>query len=627
MKNIILNWFPPSMIEMPSPAMSVLKAYLSSKGYNVLVYYWNIKLLQLQREFIWDQSNTTLNETHGLLLFNNYLAVRHRDKIAYAKVKSVLLALKPQYLNVDLYYFDRHMELFAQKLDVLINTQLSKFEYNKVLYIGMSVNLYQWICGSIIAQKIKEMNPNIPIVVGGIGTKESAISFLRNFNQFDFALWGEGECSLTLLTECLNQGNTEKILNIPNLAIRNNNNIVISNTQKNIYANLNSSETLPVFDDYFEQLKDEDKDNCKIDVNLFIEGSRSCHWKKCRFCYLNTGYKHRLRDVKTIEENIRELIGRYNCTKFCFLDNDIIANDWERFSQLLDCLILIKEDYPDFQIVLAEIITKGINSSFIRKMSLAGFTHVQIGYESPSNNLLKKINKKNTFAANLLFIKYADKYNIFIGGANIICGLLEETDEDILEGIENLRYMRFFFQRGKFRHTMSRLGILNSSRYYEEVKNDLSSYLLNNSVSMLPDDYVNKNILSNCTLTEVIVPTEKPTWANFVNVEKYYLKSEYKYKVYKKEYCIIYKEYLNGEIINELEIEYSSLEYLVLKKANESVCTLQDLKNDIMAIKANENITDCEIYNILEDLKKEGLIYTPLDFSEIVTVFDIENVV
>jgi len=615
------------MIEMPSPAMSVLKAYLSSQGYNVSVFYWNIKFQQLQREFIWSQSNTPLNEIHGLLLFNNYLAIRKRDKMACAKVKSMLLALKPQYLNVDLYYFDRHMESYAQKLEILINAELSKIDYNKVLYIGMSVNLYQWICGSIIAQRIKKMNPNIPIVIGGIGTKESAISFLRNFNEFDFALWGEGECNLTLLTECLRQGNMEDIFKkIPNVATRQGNNIVLSNIQKNIYANLNSSETLPTFDDYFEQLKDEGKGNYKIDVNLFIEGSRSCHWKKCRFCYLNTGYKHRLRDVKTIEKNIRELIEKYKCTKFCFLDNDIIANNWERFSQLLDCLISIKDDYPDFQIVLAEIITKGINSSFIRRMSLAGFTHVQIGYESPSNNLLKKINKKNTFAANLLFIKYADKYNILIGGANIICGLLEETDEDILEGIENLRYLRFFFQRGKFRHTMSRLGILNSSRYYKEVKNDLSSYLLNNSVSMLPDDYIDKDILSNCTLTEAIVPTEKPTWANFVHVENYYLKSEYKYKIYKKEYSIIYKEYLNGEIINELEIEFSSLEYLVLKKANESVCTLQDLKNDIMATQGNENITDCEIYNILEDLKKEGLIYTPLDFSEIVTVFDIGNV-
>ena len=36
-------------------------------------------------------------------------------------------------------------------------------------------------------------------------------------------------------------------------------------------------------------------------------------------------------------------------------------------------------------------------------MSLAGFSCVQIGYESPSDKLLAKIDKKNTFASNLLF--------------------------------------------------------------------------------------------------------------------------------------------------------------------------------------------------------------------------------
>lgn len=625
MKNIILNWLPPSMIEMPSPAMSVLKAYLSSKGYNVSILYWNLKMRKMQKEFVWGTSTGKTSEFHDMLLLNNYLAIKFGDKMAYAKVKSALITLKPQYLSVDLYYFDHHMETYAQKLEELIDEELVRLNFDKILYIGFSVNLYQWICGTIIAKKIKELKPNIPIVIGGIGTKDAAVAFLKNFNQFDIALWGEGENSLTWLTDYLTRGGNS-INDIPNIAVRQNDDIV-AYSSRNLYADLNSIETQPEFDDYFEQLEVDCGGIDKVDVNLFIEGSRSCHWKKCKFCYLNTGYKHRLRSVDEIEKYLRMLIAKYNCMKYCFLDNDVIANDWERFSQLLDVLILIKNDYPDFQIILAEIVTNGITESFVRKMAMAGFTHVQIGYESASNNLLRKINKKNTFASNLLFIKYAIKYNILIGGANIICGLLEETYADVLEAIENIHYLRFFFQQGEFRHTISRLGILNSSRYYPAVKDEISSYQLNASVSMLPDGYVSQEALLDCTITERMVPTEKSTWSDFKSVEMYYLSSKFEYKIYKKESGIVYKEYLNKEIINELEIEYSSLEYLILKKANDSVCSFDELKASLKLTNGNEYITDCEIFNLLEELKKEGLIYSPSDFGEIVTILDINNII
>lgn len=80
-------------------------------------------------------------------------------------------------------------------------------------------------------------------------------------------------------------------------------------------------------------------------------------------------------------------------------------------------------------------------------MALAGFESVQIGYESPSNNLLEKIHKKNTFASNLFFIKWANELGIRINGANVLRNLLEETTDDIKESIDNLYFLRFYFQK------------------------------------------------------------------------------------------------------------------------------------------------------------------------------------
>lgn len=52
-KQVILGWAPPANVYMPSPAMSVLKAYLQNFGYNVCIEYWNLYLRKLQNEFLW----------------------------------------------------------------------------------------------------------------------------------------------------------------------------------------------------------------------------------------------------------------------------------------------------------------------------------------------------------------------------------------------------------------------------------------------------------------------------------------------------------------------------------------------------------------------------------------------
>jgi radical SAM superfamily enzyme YgiQ (UPF0313 family) len=563
-------------------------------------------------------------ELNGSLLFYNYLAIRYKDETAYAKVKSTLISLKPQYLAEGSQLFDNHMHAYAYKLDTFIDKELEQIDFDNILFFGISANLYQWICSSIIAKKVKEKGVDTPIVIGGIGTRESAISFLRAFKQFDIAQWGEGEASSLKIAECLEglTSNGASLSTIPHIAYRNNDSVEVSNVVNHTFIDLSSKEIVPNFDDYFQQSASDE--NPHEHTLLFVEGSRSCHWRRCHFCYLNTGYKYRLKSIQAIDEEIREAIKKHEVYKFSFLDNDLIGNDWERFSSLLDVLIAIKQDYSEFQIELAEIITKNISSSYIRKMSMAGFRHVQIGYESASNSLLNRIDKKNTFASNLLFIKFASKYNILIGGVNVIRGLLEETYEDILEAIENLRYLRFFFRGGLFKHNMSNLGIMHSSRYYNAAKENIHLFNLSVMLDFLPEGYVAQEEVDKCTIIERLCYNTKKTWNEFSVVEAHYLRSHYTYQVYAMESSLLYKEWLNNEIINELEIEYSSLEYLILKNSCEKVLDIKELMR-LISETDYRGILDCELYDIIENLRNEGLVYTPKDYSEILSVIDLAN--
>lgn len=622
-KKIILNWMPPAMVDLPSPPMSILKQYLVLHGFDVNITYWNLILNKLQTDFLWTK-NFANRDIFGLNLFFNYLSIIEKDQSAYNRVKVILKTTKPQYLNLDSDFFDNHMHAHADKVKEIIDNTISNMDFSDTLLIGMSVNLYQWICSSIIAKKIKEINPSIPIVIGGIGTKYAAKAYLENFPQFDFALWGEGENSLTLLAKAL-QENENKYDLLPNLVYRDNGNVKISPINNKTFIDLADTSIRPDYSDYFQNVKKYLGEN--YSYSLPIEGSRGCHWNKCHFCYLNMGYKYRVKSINAIINELEFMIQNYSIYKFQFLDNDVIGKNLEWYDQLLDSLITLKDKYPDFTILLAEIITKGINSSIIKKMSLAGYIHVQIGYESASDELLKKMDKKNTFSSNLLFVKFATLYRINIGGANILKNLLEETDEDIQECIDNLHSLRFFLNRQGFVHNHSQLGISHSSRYYKQVhgQEEFKFWEGEHPLSpLLPRNYIIDND-PELFILEGFKCKHNKLWDNFALIETYYLNNKYEYEIIRKnDDTIIYIEYYNKMIINQLEFSELSLDWFILKQSNNSVRSIDDLlclwKTDISHLDEIKG----EVVESINQLRKEKLLFHSKDYSEIVSIINTE---
>lgn len=624
---IVFNWFAPARVNLPSPALSILKQYLKFQGFESKVIYWNLIFSKMQSDFLWRNVSDYMEEWDSLMLIYNFLAIRRNDRVSYNLVKTKLMLLKPQNMGLTSDEFDDHMKQFAEQFDLLLDEVIADIYSPDILYYGMSISLYQWIYASVVAEKLKEKDKNCIIVIGAIGTELSSVAFLENFDQFDYAVWGEGEHPLTVLSKELLKNRPltdidyEKLINT---AYRQNGIIKTSTNRNKNYIDLSAIEVRPDYSDYFKQKEKYDFFN---DMKIFmpVESSRGCHWRRCHFCYLNTGYKYRQKSISKVIEEIEFMQELYNPQHFMFLDNDIIGKNQEEFNVLLDQLILVKEKYPDFSINLAEIITKGIHSSTIRKMALAGFLSVQIGYESPSNSLLNKIDKKNTFASNLLFIKFAIQYKINVSGANVIRGLLEETDEDIFESIDNLHVMRFFLDRKGFQHYITFLAVMSSSCYYKEVENQLYLWDSNSIIDALPKNFFKKKNLES-SIVEFVNYRINPLWNLFQQVEEHYLNNDYAYQLLKKDKSIIFNERLNNVIINTFEFDIESLDWFVLVKANDSVVTINDLQVEIEK-EFKEKVLNIELINVLEELKSIRLIYATEDYSEIVTVININNVI
>lgn len=609
-QTIILNWLPPASTDMPSPAMTVLKGALCKAGYKCKILYWNILLEDEIRDYLRVPSLERITEVDYLGIFYAYLAIEYSDKDALLKQEILLKSINPQYFSTD-FNFEEHIREAVSKLKQRIADVINQEYSEDTLLTGFSMNLFQWIVASIIGTEIKSLRNDVLIAVGGIGNPRLAETFLRNFEQFDFALWGEGEVNLVELVR--SYANPSEI---PHIAYRKaNGEVAISQVPLNQYPALTECANLE-FDDYFNSYRGQ-----RSKVSLFVEGSRGCHWNRCKFCFLNQGYRYRVKSASEITTEIRSLIEKYQVFTFSFLDNDIIGKDFDRFHNMLDLLIELKDTYPDFKINLAEIITRGLSKSEIKKMSLSGFAYVQIGYESVSDNILVKIDKKNSFASNLLFIKWATIYNINVVGLNILRGLLDETDSDILESINNVYFLRFFKRGNKIRHNVSMLAINKVSRYYRELShhNETIDIYDDPIRDRLPSGFIKQE--DDSVVYHLVRKHQNELWANFMAVDNYYDSSEFSYRLVENiDRSITFIEKRGDTEINCLSFDRTSLHWKLLMFCNEQVHTVTEIIAEF-----HEDVAET-VKLTINQLYKQGILYYSPFREECVTIINTSKI-
>lgn len=615
--NILLNWFPPAFNKIPSPAMSILKGYLNQYGYETDVCYWNLIFRDIIASAVEVNKEKEANEFEALWPFLAVLLNNSTNKDRYERLCVYYQTKYPQYINIsnDNYYSESLLEYskdIVVRFENIIDLMFSKKKYN---LIGVSTKLLQLIPANIFADISKSINPHVPIVAGGMSNKNEAIAALEDFEVYDFTIWGEGENSLHQLCRYLE--NEIPIEEVPNLVYRIGDEVRFTKGNRS-FSDL--SLIKPDYSDYFDFLKTNEIHD--MNILLPIESSRGCHWNKCKFCFLTEGYRNRSKNNNSIIDEILFAINNYDQYEFVFLDNDIIFNNFDKFDDLLDKLSKIKDKYEKFGIWNGEVITKNLNSTIVKKMTFAGFKSIQIGYEAISDSLLSKINKKNTFSSNLMFVKWATLYNLDLQGLNIITGLLEENDADILSSIKNLHFLRFFLERNVTKHDVVPLQIMKSSRYYNYIKenNDLDVWSDNLLYELFPKSYISHR--HKFDLMFFSSTKRNNLWVDFEKIDSYYSTTNYSYKLYRNSNNIVqYIERINEEIILKLEFDViNSFHWRILECCNNEVCSLDDIINHLEL--ENNNISQEYVKNTLMELNSEYIMYSNLEYSENISIIN-----
>jgi len=296
-------------------------------------------------------------------------------------------------------------------------------------FIGIGISYLDWKIADKCFQIIKEINPEIKTIAGGIFPSIFPDEVLKN-KYIDYVIQGEGEIAM--------------------LDIINGNGIdfdrfIISEPIHNL-------DLLPFSDrelfDYRKELSQDFSPSGRTPHITMISG-RGCPYG-CGYCQpaerMVFKGKYRMRSVPNVIQELIEL-RRYNFQSITFWDDTFTANhDW--VMEFCDAYKIAGFGQKIACCSRADIICN--NESMIKRMSEIGVEYFVVGFETGTDRLLKFINKGVMLEQNYRAVEICRKYGIKVFGTFML-GLPTETKEesratiDMIKKIQPNHGMVFYF--------------------------------------------------------------------------------------------------------------------------------------------------------------------------------------
>lgn len=605
--NILLNCSPPGDIDMPSASLSILKAYLEKHHYPAKVIYWNILIFDILKEYpeikldnrtarelsvltvlphLFER-NVENSEKHNLLLqrFRSFLHAEQKLSISY--VAGLL-----QDINL---HIDNYVSLKIKELTPV---------HSKFLF-GISAKYYEWIWGLYLIGKLKQVNKEVQTIMGGFSRRDSARSFISLNREVDYCMYGESEESLVKLMNALRQ-RLELSEEVPRLFYREGNRIEkgkpTEKTSHEFRENL-----FPDYSDYFETIGQRPLPK-HISVRLPLDGTRGCSWNRCRFCVATQGIKYHERSAKSLIQEMRHQSEKHNCFSFYTTDDDFNPEKSKRLMEMAE--IIRRNEYENKFGLETWLTPTTVDFDHLEQLAGVSKLKVKAGLESTSDRLLEKMDKKNRFIDNLLFLLKADRIiPDFHITYSIITGIPDETRDDILEAIENLEYLRFFIP-AKVRLCFNKFQLADGSFYFKKMEEqDKDSYIPDGYGIFAPDQCTNKENRFRFFFNTKISQSDSDLWENFRKLNDQLIENPHEYQIDVNR--LIYYEFAGKKQVKSISL--TPLEVTILKNSGKkNICSEKDFI---------KRYTRSEVLSSLDKLQNEKLVFRTQDqFLSIVSV-------
>jgi len=312
----------------------------------------------------------------------------------------------------------------APALNYTIDDILEQVEKQKPAMIGISSITSTFHRAVLLAKKIKEKHPEIPIVLGGQHATIMKEKIHKENDCFDIVVYGEGETTTYEIVKINKEGNlkSEYLKKVKGILFNDKNKIIITEPRPPI-EDLDSlpypaRHLLPI--KKYVPLPNQYKRKPVVHMIMI----RGCPFS-CSFCSASAvfGKKIRYPSPERAVEEIKHVIGKYGAKEISFWDDMITVNkEWlDRF-----CSLIIQNKLDIVWSCYARV--DSVNLEMLKKMRQAGCWNIFYGIEAGDQQLLNNINKGITLEQSKNAVAWAKEACIEVRGSFMLC-LPGETPE------------------------------------------------------------------------------------------------------------------------------------------------------------------------------------------------------
>ncbi|MFW9995951.1 MAG: radical SAM protein [Candidatus Odinarchaeota archaeon] len=436
---ISLHSFPPTLSLAPHPAIGYLKGFIQSKNLEIAVnsYYWNQKIItDCFKDVGWLQEIIVDSETSASV-FRSLFGYLFLQDLEMTDNKEEGLDFFSTWGSFYCPSISKKQFLaMAVRLDRFINTEIERNNLAACHITGGSTNLGQEIPCLMVLHRIKQLNPRILTVCGGMSAREGEL-IMKMFPFIDICVHGEGEQALLEICDSYPAG--KPLADIKGIVWRQDDGTVYANAEHPVLTDIDNH-----WANYEGYRWDLDKDFKMIS----IWDSRSCHWGKCTFCH-RTSQTNAFRE-RSIDDILAEIHYQLEASDvqvddnymIRFLGSDVRGSSDERLLSLLRELAKLKEHYQKMTI-FAELNPRYMTEEMMGYLDVLE-ARIQFGFEQWNPRILKLMKKPHGVEHAIYTLKLVEEYpSVRVVGFNLLCGYPGEMYSDVYQSFQTLMKMKY----------------------------------------------------------------------------------------------------------------------------------------------------------------------------------------